>query len=178
MLPQGLTSLYFNRLPSDTERVLPQTGTVQTRTQASDVNIALPYQLLADVVLSVHFGIVLFVAGGLVFIVVGGFRGWPLVRKLWFRAAYLTALAVVVAQAWLGTVCPLTTLEMWLRARAREGTYSGSFIEHWLARLLYYEAPGWVFTVAYSAFGLAVVASWWVFPPKTGLRSGGRGGPA
>jgi hypothetical protein len=74
---------------------------------------------------------------------------------------------VVVAQAWLGVICPLTTLEMWLREKAGEATYAGSFVEHWLQDLLYYEAPPWVFVAAYSAFGLLVLATWWYFPPKS-----------
>jgi hypothetical protein len=84
---------------------------------------------------------------------------------------HLAAIAVVVAQAWLGATCPLTGLELWLRAKARQGTYSGSFIEHWLQRLLYYEAPPWVFTVVYTVFGLAVVAAWRWFPPRSGPRA-------
>ena len=136
------------------------------------MNHTLPYQLLADAVLSVHFAIVLFVVGGLLFIVVGAFRGWRPARTLWFRLAHLAAIAVVVAQAWLGTVCPLTWLEMWLRAKARASTYSGSFIEHWLQRLLYYEAPTWVFTLAYSVFGLVVLATWWYFPPESNTTHG------
>jgi hypothetical protein len=36
---------------------------------------------------------------------------------------------------------------------------------HWLARLLYYEAPEWGFALAYSLFGLAVAVAWWRFPP-------------
>lgn len=123
------------------------------------------YQLLADAVLSLHFALVVFVIGGLVLIVLGGLRGWPLARKPWFRLAHLGAIAIVVAQAWLGAVCPLTRLEMWLRAQAGEATYAGSFIAHWLQRLLYYDAPDWVFTLAYSLFGLAVLAAWWYFPP-------------
>jgi polyferredoxin len=131
-----------------------------------------PYQLLADVVLSLHFSIVLFVVGGLIFILVGAFRGWRVVRKLWFRLAHLAAIAIIVAQAWLGTVCPLTTLEMWFRAKAHDATYSGSFIEHWLQRLLYYEAQPWVFTLAYTVFGIIVLVAWWYFPPwsKPGAR--------
>ena len=131
------------------------------------MNETLPYGLLADAVLAVHFGIVLFVVGGLVFVVVGSLRRWRLAGRLWFRCAHLAAIAVVVAQAWLGAVCPLTTLEMWLRAKARATTYGGSFVEHWVQRLLYYEAPPWVFTLAYSAFGLAVLAAWWCFPPRS-----------
>jgi polyferredoxin len=125
----------------------------------------MPYQLLADVVLATHFAVVLFVVGGLVAIVAGNLFGWRFVNTWWFRVAHLAAIAVVVAQAWLGIVCPLTTLESWLRTQAGEAAYETSFIEHWLTRLLFYDAPAWAFTAAYSLFGLAVVAAWWRFPP-------------
>jgi hypothetical protein len=124
-----------------------------------------PYQLLADVVLTLHFCIVAFVVGGLVLTIIGNLRAWRWVNALGFRLAHLVAIAVVVAQAWFGATCPLTALEMWLRAHARATTYSGSFIEHWLQKLLYYEGPAWVFTLAYSLFGLLVAATWWRFPP-------------
>ena len=125
-----------------------------------------PYQLLADVVLSLHVAIVAFVIGGLVVVVAGNFLAWHWVNALWFRLAHLAAIAIVVAESWFGVICPLTSFEMWLRAKAGETTYAGSFVEHWLQRILYYEAPPWVFTVAYSLFGLLVAASWWYFPPK------------
>ena len=93
----------------------------------------LPYQLLADLVLMLHFSVVAFVVGGLVLIFVGNLRGWRWVNALWFRLAHLGGIAVVIAEAWLGITCPLTTLEMGLRAQARATTYSGSFIEHWFS---------------------------------------------
>jgi len=130
------------------------------------VNETLPYQLLADAVLSLHVAIVAFVIVGLVLIIVGNLRTWPWVNAAWFRLAHLTAIAVVAAEAWLGIVCPLTSLEMSLRARARTATYAGSFVEHWLQRILYFEAPAWVFTLGYSLFALVVVAMWWYFPPR------------
>ena len=124
------------------------------------------YQALADAVLAVHVGIVVFVIGGLVLIVVGNLRSWRWVNGIAFRVAHLAAIAVVAAEAWLGVTCPLTTLEMWLRAKARAATYDGSFLEHWLRRILYYDAPAWVFTLAYTLFALAVAAAWWRFPPR------------
>ena len=135
------------------------------------MNDPLPYQLLADVVLSLHVAIVMFVVGGLVFIIVGNLRAWRGVNALWFRAAHLTAIAVVVAEAWFGAVCPLTILEMWLRVKARSTTYTGSFIEYWLQRILYYEAPSWVFALGYSLFGLVVITTWWYFPPRFSRRT-------
>lgn len=132
----------------------------------------MPYQLLADAVLTLHVAIVLFVVGGLIVILLGNWRrrkSWQWVNALWFRLAHLLAILFVVSESWLGIVCPLTMLEMWLRRQAGAGGYTGSFIEHWLQRLLYYDAPGWVFTLAYSVFGLAVVATWWLFPPRRRL---------
>lgn len=124
------------------------------------------FLLAADAVLLVHVGVALFVVGGLGCIVIGNRCGWPWVNGRRFRLAHLIAIAIIAAQAWLGAVCPLTSLEMWLRAQAGGATYEGSFVGYWLQRLLYYDAPSWVFVLAYSLFALAVVAVWWYYPPR------------
>jgi len=126
----------------------------------------MPYEALANLVLGVHLAIVAFVVLGLVLIIVGNLRQWPWVNNLWFRFAHLGAIAVVVLESWFGITCPLTTLEAWLRIRAHTAAYSGGFVEHWLQRLLYYEAPPWVFVLGYSLFGLLVATTWWYFPPR------------
>ncbi len=79
---------------------------------------------------------------------------------------HLCAIGVVVVQAWLGIICPLTTLEMYFREQAGDETYGGTFVAHWLQKLLYYRLPWWAFTLAYSAFGLAVIGSWLKFRPR------------
>jgi hypothetical protein len=136
----------------------------------------MPWQLLADLVLVLHLAVVVFVGGGLVLIVAGNLRHWRWVNAYWFRLLHLAAIGFVAAQAWLGVICPLTTLEMWLRAQAGAATYSGGFIEHWLHRLLFYEAPPWVFILGYTLFGLMVAAAWWYFPPRSGRARGNRHG--
>lgn len=125
------------------------------------------YRLAADLILALHTGIVVFIVAGLVLVIAGGIRGWSWVRSPVFRLVHLAAIAVVVLQAWLGKICPLTTWEMSLRARAGDATYAGSFIAHWLAAFLYYEAPLWVFAVCYTLFGVLVVLAWfWVRPRR------------
>jgi polyferredoxin len=123
--------------------------------------------LLADAVLLLHAAVVLFVVGGLVLVVLGNTAfTWPWVNRRWFRCLHGLAIGTVVAQAWLGITCPLTTLEAWLRTQAGQPAYgSEGFIAHWLQRLIFYEAPGWVFALAYTAFFGAVAAAWWRWPP-------------
>lgn len=124
------------------------------------------YALLADAVLLLHFLFVVFVVTGLLAVVLGGWRGWGWVRNGWFRLAHLVAIGVVVAQAWLGRLCPLTILEMWLRRRAGQAAYQGGFIQHWIGELLYYSAPPWVFVMIYTVFALLVLWAWMAVPPR------------
>jgi hypothetical protein len=125
------------------------------------------YHKLADLVLITHVGFVAFVVLGLVLIIVGGCCGWRWIRNPWFRILHLAAIGVVAFQSWFGMTCPLTILEMNLRDRASDATYDNGFIAHWLQRLLFYEAPPWVFTASYTLFGLLVVASWFKFRPRS-----------
>jgi hypothetical protein len=123
------------------------------------------YQALADAVLLLHFAVVLFVISGPVFIVAGNLRSWRWVNNLVFRVAHLLAIAFVVAESWLGMTCPLTALEMRLRGLAGGASYQAGFVEHWVGRMLFYQAPPLVFTLLYTAFGGLVVAAWCLFPP-------------
>lgn len=124
------------------------------------------YQTLANVVLGVHVGFVLFVVLGLLLIVSGNWLGWRWVNNPWFRLAHLATILIVVVEAWLGIICPLTTLEMWLRRQGGVSSYAGSFIEYWLQSVLYFDLPPWVFILAYSLFATLILACYWVFPPR------------
>jgi hypothetical protein len=124
------------------------------------------FLLLANAVLALHLALVVFVVGGLVLTVAGNLAGWRWVNRPALRLLHAAAIGTVVAEAWFGLSCPLTTFEMWLRQRAGAPTYGGGFIEHWLQWLLYYDAPAWVFVLLYTVFGLLVAATWWYFPPE------------
>lgn len=125
------------------------------------------YRLAADALLLLHALFVAFVVLTVPLVLLGRWRRWAWVRNPWLRLVHLLAIGVVVAQAWLGMVCPLTTWEMALRARSGEAVYAGSFVAHWLGALLYYSAPAWVFTALYTAFALLVAATWLWVPPRS-----------
>jgi hypothetical protein len=123
------------------------------------------YAGLADATLVSHALFVAFVIGGQAAVLIGWWRGWGWTRGAVFRYAHATAIGVVVIKAWLGIPCVLTVLENALRARAGAEPYRQTFIAYWLGRLLYYSAPPWVFTLAYSLFALLALAAWIAVPP-------------
>jgi hypothetical protein len=84
-------------------------------------------RLLAELVVLVHFGFIVFCAfGGLLFL-------------RWRRAPWLhvPALAWGVGIELTGQVCPLTPLENWLRGAAGRPGYGGGFVEHYLIPVIY-----------------------------------------
>jgi Protein of Unknown function (DUF2784) len=85
------------------------------------------YRLLADTIVVVHLGFVLFV-------VLGGLSAlrWP--RAAWI---HLPAAAWGVFVEYSGVVCPLTPLEIAMRARGNEAGYAGGFVEHYLLPTIY-----------------------------------------
>ncbi len=121
---------------------------------------------LADAILALHAGIVLFVVAALPLIFLGGRRGWDWVRHRGFRLTHLALITFIVAQTWLGRLCPLTVWEQDLRRIAGQSVHQQSFIEHWLSRLLFFEAPWWLFVFAYTVFAALVLLAWHRVPPR------------
>lgn len=126
---------------------------------------------LADAILALHVGIVAFVLLGALAIGVGAWRGWRWVRGFRWRLTHLLLMAFIAAQAWLGALCPLTVWEQALRRHAGQAVYAESFIEHWLSRLIFFEAPWWAFVAAYSAFAALIVLAWFGVPPQRRRRA-------
>ena len=87
------------------------------------------YRFFADVLVVVHFLFILFVVAGGMLI---------LYRP---RMAFLHLPAVIwgAAVELCGWICPLTPLENYFRRIAGDAGYSGGFIEHYLAPLIYPE---------------------------------------
>ena len=119
-------------------------------------------RLAADALLLLHFAIAAFIVGGLILVWAGAAVGWPWVRNPWFRYAHLGAIVFVAAEAVLGYACPLTIWEDVLRG----GVRPESFVGRWVYRLLYYRAPEWIFTTAYTAWAAATLLTLVFLPPR------------
>jgi len=122
--------------------------------------------LLADVVLVLHFAIVVFIVGGLVLTWIGAGLGWGWVRNPVFRYLHLGAIVFVALEALLGYACPLTVWEDLLRG----GVRTESFIGRLVRRALYYDAPAWVFTALYVAWAIAAAVTLYLVPAKRKAR--------
>jgi Protein of Unknown function (DUF2784) len=118
--------------------------------------------MIADTILVVHFGVVLFIVGGLIAVWIGAARGWRWIRNRAFRYLHLAAIGYVAAEALLGIACPLTVWE----DIARGGVRPESFVGRWVGYLLFYQAPEWIFTAAYLAWALATLLTLRFVPPR------------
>ncbi len=85
------------------------------------------YRVAADIVLVTHF---LFI----VFVVLGGILVIRYRRIVW---VHVPAAAWGVGIELVGAVCPLTTVENWLRRNAGETGYAGGFVEHYIVPVIY-----------------------------------------
>lgn len=62
-------------------------------------------------------------------------------RSAFWRTVHFLTVVYGVAIEWLLYPCPLTELENLLRRRVWGTTYSGSFIDHYLEQVIYFQAP-------------------------------------
>ncbi len=120
------------------------------------------YRVLADTILVIHFAFVVFVVFGFLLILIGLLARWSWIHNRCFRITHLAAIGFVVLQAWFGQYCPLTIWENEFRRRAGQPAYTESFIEHWLHKVLFYQAEPWVFTTIYTGFGALVLLVWFL----------------
>ena len=135
------------------------------------------WRALADLIVAIHAAYVAFVVFGFAAIPLGAAAGWRWIGNGYFRLAHLAAILAVCVETLVGMTCPLTTLENALRERGGAAGYAGDFIGHWLDWLIFYNAPAWVFTILYLAFGACVAATLWLVPPRMPWRDAHSGGP-
>ena len=85
------------------------------------------YRIAADAIVLLH---VAFIA----FVVLGGLL---VLRRPWVAVVHLPAAGWGVLVESFGWICPLTPLEVELRAAAGEAAYAGSFVDNYIVPLVY-----------------------------------------
>ena len=108
------------------------------------------YKVAADVIVLTHFLWIIFLFFGAI---------WG-VRNRIVKIIHLSGLLFAILIQIFGWYCPLTHLEFWLRSRHNPSiAYAGSFIIHYMERLVYLEISQTmvlVFTIFLSLFNLWV----------------------
>ena len=85
------------------------------------------YRLIAEGVLVLHLGFILFVLLGAALAM----------RWRWLFAVHVPAVAWAIFIELTGGFCPLTYAENYLRHKAGQSGYAESFIEHYLVAIIY-----------------------------------------
>jgi len=107
------------------------------------VTAYMPNPILADLIVALHFGFILFVSlGGLLVL------KWP--KLMWL---HLPAAIWGASIEFAGWICPLTYLENRLRS-ASGGQYASDFIEHYLMPIIY---PAGLTREIQIGLGIAVI---------------------
>ena len=89
--------------------------------------MAMPFSLLADLVVIIHFIFILFV-------IFGGLLVLHQRRWAWIHIPAAAWGALVEFTGW---ICPLTPLENWLRLQGGGPAYASDFIERYLVSIIY-----------------------------------------
>jgi hypothetical protein len=124
------------------------------------------YSLLANLIVVIHIAYVVYVVGGLVAILIGALRGRKWIRNPWFRVTHLLAILIVVVEIFLKLNCPLTTWENSVRAAAQQPVDGSAFMDRFLSFILIGSAPGWLIDSVYYVFAVAIVATFFLAPPR------------
>lgn len=85
------------------------------------------YRLSADAIVLLHLAFVVFVIAG----------GLLVFRWRWMGWLHLPAVVWAALLEFNGWLCPLTPLELKLRAAGGQAGYSGGFVEHYILPVLY-----------------------------------------
>ena len=133
--------------------------------------MATRYTILADAVVIIHAAYVAFVVFGLIAILIGAAMNWRWTRSLAFRITHLAAIALVCLESIVGVMCPLTSLEDSIRARGGAAQYQGDFVAYWAHRMIFYNFPPWIFTIAYISFAILVAITFIAIPPRWPART-------
>lgn len=124
------------------------------------------YKILADVIVIIHFLWILFMLLGFLLILYSILsRNKKLLFLRLFRVVHLCGIFYVASLAILDKYCPLTLLETHLREKAGYRIYQGSFIIHYIEKLVYPEVEPQVIIIPTIGIAIFTIISFIIYPP-------------
>lgn len=128
------------------------------------------FRIIADITVLIHFALILFILYGFV-LTVAGFWIKGFWERFWFRTIHLAGILVVAGLAATNRYCPITIFENMMRSRHDPDTvYPGSFIVHYVERLVYPDVHPMMIVVPTIIIALYTLAMYVIIPPKCGKR--------
>ena len=119
-------------------------------------------KFFADTILILHFLVIIFIISLYFLIPYGYSKNWKFVKNYKIRLAHLMLIFFITLETFLGIICPLTTLENYLRGQS----YSETFISFWISKVIYWDLPTTFFIVVYTIFLIFAIILWLKFLPK------------
>ena len=125
------------------------------------------HKIFADAIIVLHFLYILFMLLGFLLTGYALFFREKFFDRWLFRSLHLLGIFYVASLSILGKYCPLTILENELRLRYEVSlVYSGSFIVHYLERLVYPDVNPLVIQIPTVFLAIFTIVVFIVRPPK------------
>ena len=117
--------------------------------------------LIAEIILILHFCIVIFVTFGFFIIPIGYKFDWGWTSNTQLRILHSGVMTFVTVETLLGITCPLTYIENSLHKIYQ----SESFINYWIKKIIYWDFPAQFFIILYCIFLGWTFLMWKLYPP-------------
>ena len=102
--------------------------------------------MLADIILILHFLVVIFITVGFLLIPIGYYYDWSWIRNFKLRLFHFGLMFIVTFETLVGITCPLTSIENYLRGINNNKSYDEikSHLEHNLNQQYKKNSKSWL----------------------------------
>ena len=118
--------------------------------------------ILSEIVLLFHFSIFLFIIISFILIPLGYQKKWKWVKNKYYRLIHLVLMGIIFIETILGFMCPLTTLENFLR----NDIEINNKITQIIHQIMYWDLPSYQFIILYLLSLLYLIFLWLFFKPN------------
>ncbi len=125
------------------------------------------FAVFADLIVFFHMLYVIFAVGGEAVILLGALLRWRWIRNMVFRIVHIIAVLIVSIESISDFLCPITEWEYQLRRLAGQTVEEDiTFIGRLIRLIVFYDFPDWAFSVMYIGFGIMVILTIILIPPR------------